>query len=639
MPPVPDPLPVISRKTSVISSPSPMNRVQTHISFEELDDFVQLTSVSKWEFRLTVAFPSVVLSEDMVQTLCGAIKQNLKPVTHDSILLVQIDCTDAMLSFESFKKIFAEAVPIPMRKSGRVSIEKLALRGNRIDDRVVKELEAFDSLNTAAMYKYKTEFPIAAGCHIDLAMNRLRDLSSVDFLAKRILAGDARKPISDPLQVNLEGNFFDLPKMKARLKSITAPARGGPVRTHMYSDDAKDAKMCTSEKCLGRPNCYIHVSNESIVSQRDPIDAIAEEDQATSQVGFVTPPAVEEPPSSSKKGSPHSVEDMTKALLAGLKITPQKSMVSSPEESSKPGKAATPAATPSSAEDISRSLLNLLHSSASSKILASEPSLSEEAAAAGKSTFSPNVMNLFASKSVTPVPAGRSLSDLEAALKSNATSITSPTLKPADRTPPKLYTAVRVPLRVFTPFAGATPLCGLELRVDPLGYRVVRVTEKPGQDGNLREGDVITAIDGEPLVAFPGASELEREKSIRAIFGKRLRDGAMLIVQRPMTVASGDLNPDNAVSVERRLDFGLMLLGAGIDWRNLVSKFPMAVQQAKVVCQSLGIEGKLEAAAPTQSSDASPVLTLRGPAGQVDRAMRQFCVVIVKGALVQQEVA
>jgi hypothetical protein len=80
-----------------------------------------------------------------------------------------------------------------------------------------------------------------------------------------------------------------------------------------------------------------------------------------------------------------------------------------------------------------------------------------------------------------------------------------------------------------------------------------------------------------------------------------------------------------------------MLLGAGIDWKSLVGKFPMAVQQAKVVCQSFGIDGKLESIPSLDDPNATPFLTLKGPAGLVDKAMRQFCVVIVKGALLQQQ--
>jgi hypothetical protein len=183
-------------------------------------------------------------------------------------------------------------------------------------------------------------------------------------------------------------------------------------------------------------------------------------------------------------------------------------------------------------------------------------------------------------------------------------------------------------LKVFTPFSGAAPLCGLELRVDPLGYRVVRVTEKPGQDGTIREGDLITAIDGEPL------ADLSCE-ALRATFARRLRDGVQLVIQRPNELSPADFNPEPQTSVERKLDFGLMLLGAGIDWRSLVSKFSVAVQQAQIVCESVGVEGKLETA--PSSPDGSPVLYLKGPSGLVDKAMRQFCVVIVKGALLQQQ--
>jgi hypothetical protein len=172
----------------------------------------------------------------------------------------------------------------------------------------------------------------------------------------------------------------------------------------------------------------------------------------------------------------------------------------------------------------------------------------------------------------------------------------------------------------------------LELRVDQLGYRVVRVTEKPGQDNNIREGDVITAIDGEPLVALPGLAEAEREKIIRNTFGKRIRDGVQLIIQRPIQVSASDVNPDSNVIVSRRLDFGLVLLGAGIDWKNLVSKLSMAVMQAHVVCQSLGIEGQLDADSPD-----GPVLILKGPCGLVDKAMRQYCVVIMKAILMQKQ--
>jgi hypothetical protein len=217
--------------------------------------------------------------------------------------------------------------------------------------------------------------------------------------------------------------------------------------------------------------------------------------------------------------------------------------------------------------------------------------------------------------------------------------VSSPPSRPA-QSPPIVDpgpTLLKVPMKVFTPFAGATPLCGLELRIDPLGYRVVRVTEKPGQGGNIKEGDIITAIDGDSLA---GAGNLQLDgaaSGIRATFGKKLRDGVIVDIQRPKTITSADLHPDANTVVERKLDFGLMLLGAGIDWRSLVNKLPMAVQQAKVVCQSFGVDGQLDPVTNTSDPNATPVLTLKGPVGSVDKAMRQFCVVIVKGALLQQQ--
>jgi hypothetical protein len=108
----------------------------------------------------------------------------------------------------------------------------------------------------------------------------------------------------------------------------------------------------------------------------------------------------------------------------------------------------------------------------------------------------------------TPQAPGMSLSAIEANMKKQ---VSSPT-------PRNDFSIVRVPLRVFTPFSGATPLCGLELRIDSLGYRVVRVTEKPGQDGNIREGDIITAIDNETLIpkSIASASSDDKERHIRS---------------------------------------------------------------------------------------------------------------------------
>jgi hypothetical protein len=389
-----------------------------------------------------------------------------------------------------------------------------------------------------------------------------------------------------------------------------------------FEEDETISENCAGTSC--KKSCRIHLSLDSITSQRDPEPEGSEPVNAS---GFLTPQEptdrVKSVSESPAPASGPSIEEMTKALLAGLKITPDSSAPPSGKKSNGP--------PPSSTEDISKSLLNLLHQSATKLRTETQPS---------EPGINQNVMSFF--KASAPavgsgMPAvGRSLSDLEASLKQqlSSTGVKSPQLAPKSS---QTYSAVRVPLKVFTPFPGATPLCGLELRIDQLGYRVVRVTEKPGQDGNIREGDVITAIDGEPLVALPGISEADRERGLRSTFGKRLRDGVQLIIQRPIEVTTGDLNTDPNTSVERRLDFGLMLHGAGIDWRSLISKLGVAQQQATSICQTLGIEGKLEALG--QGAETSPALVLRGPAGLVDKAMRQFCVVIVKAALLQQQQA
>lgn len=550
-----------------------MSRLQTHISFEELDDYVQLASVSKWEFRLSVAFPSVVLSPDMVVTVCTAIRQSVKQVSHDSILLVNMDCSGASLSDDSLQRLLAETAPPVMRKSGRVAIEKLLLSNNELTEKSVDEILTVPDLNKDAKYKYRTKTPLAADCRVDLSGNRIRSLDSVIRLLAHFPPSTSKRAVL--LQVG--GNLVPV----AAVQKLISAHR----LTICSAEEPEGEETCAGTLCVGK--CVGHLSADSVVQS----------DQ------FSTPPA--EPTAPDYR--PPSIEEMTKALLAGLKISPDSSAASSEKKPSKPVQSAPARET---TEDISKSLLNLLHASANK--------LKEGAAG--------------------PLPGSRTLSDLEASMRQAAVS--SPPMRPVDKTPTPLravkqYVTVRVPLRVFVPFAGATPLCGLELRVDPLGYRVVRVTEKPGQDNNVREGDVITAIDGEPLVALPGVGESEREKAIRGTFGRRLKDGVQLIIQRPQEVTPADLNPDNNVIVERRLDFGLMLLGAGIDWRGLAAKFPLAVQQANVVCQSLGIEGKLEPG--SAGTDASPLLMLRGPAGLVDKAMRQFCVVIVKGALVQQQ--
>ena len=546
----------------VVAEPSPVARMQTHISFEELDDFVQLSGIGKWEQRLTVAFPQVVLSEEMVTTLCLGIKQSVKQVSHDSILLIELDCTNGLLSDESFIKIVSEAAPMAMRKSGRIGISKLLARGNFLTEKSLDELVGIAKLHKDAKYKYKVKEVIGGGeATVDLSLNNLSLISNLDAF----LSCPSLKSLT--FFLNISNNKYNLSALAGLLKNNA---------------------------------CKIKVSPESLLEQKNQDEEEEDEEQVESKEL-----AASSAPSSA---SSPSVEEMTKALLAGLKI-------------SKPSRGS---------EDISRSLLNLLHASAKQK---EEAVLSVSGSSNG--LINKNVQNLFDASSKTastslsnkPLDAGvgMSLTELEASLKQQPK-------------PPSLvdrpFTTVRAPLKVFTPFPGAAPLCGLELRIDALGYRVVRVTEKPGQDGNIREGDVITAIDGEPLVALPGIiPQTDREKAIRNAFGKRLKDGVQLIIQRPNELASADLNPHNDTPIERKLDFGLMLLGAGIDWRSLVSKFPIAAQQAGVVCQAFGIEGKLETA------DSSPILHLKGPAGLVDKAMRQFCVVIVKGALLQQQQA
>ena len=537
-----------SSRASGLASPSPMSRLQTHISFEDLDDFVQLVSTGKWEYKLSVAFPSVVLSGDMIVTVCVAIKQSVKSISHDSTLLLDLDIANAELSDESFLKILATAAPMAMRKSGRIAFANLKLSGNQLSDRAVEELVGILTLNREAKYKYRAKTLVSGT--VDLSSNRIASVKIIESFLKLALAGE-----SGLILLNLENNSID----PAALAKVVAEI-GATVCA--FEDD--ESGVCAGTNCVAK--CRIHIARKSI--------------HDSSAQGFETPAVATEEPSQP------SIEEMTRALLAGLKITP-------------PGtERKTPLAEPASGtEDISKSLLNLLHESASKL----------KSAGAERTT----TMN------------GRSLSDIEASL-----------IRPKPPSQPT-YSAVRAPLKVFTPFAGATPLCGLELRVDSLGYRVVRVTEKPGQDGNIREGDVITAIDGEPLVALPGISDSDREKAIRSTFGRRLKDGVQLIIQRPINVAPEDINPDPSTMVERRLDFGLMLLGAGIDWRMLVSKLPVAQQQAAVICQTLGIEGKLDTMAA--GPDASPALWLKGPAGLVDKAMRQFCVVIVKAALIQQQ--
>ena len=609
-----------STASGIAGSPSPISRLQTHISFEDLDDFVQMSASGKWDNRLKIAFPSVVLSPDMIVTVCTAIRQSVKTVAHDCNILLDMDLTDAELSDDSFSRILSNAAPMAMRKSGRISFINIRLGGNRLTDRTVEELGLIFSLHRDAKNKYKVKDPIGEGCVVDLARNRLKSVTSIATMLNGALA----RPGGPLFLIKLENNWLDQAALEKLIQiDFLGIATVCPVDDE---DDVGDNNNCCGLSCKppGK-KCRLHVSSDSLVNQLlggggsdeddNDDDNAAPISRRAGSSGFITPSQVEE--------KAPSIEEMTRALLAGLKITPESSGPPTATKSTPP-----PLEAKSSSEDISRSLLNLLHASASK--------LRSSSQVVGEPAMNQNVMNLFNSgrTSGSPVPpaSGRSLSEVEALLKSSSSTAASPPVKPKSVT--AAYAAVRVPLKVFTPFPGATPLCGLELRVDPLGYRVVRVTEKPGQDGNIKEGDVITAIDGEPLVALPGVAESDREKAIRATFGKRLKDGVQLIIQRPIEVQPSDLNPAPSLAVERKLDFGLMLLGAGIDWRMLLTKLPVAQQQALVICQGLGIEGKLET-----SPESSPLLVLKGPAGLVDKAMRQFCVVIVKAALLQLQQA
>ena len=669
-----------------MSTPSPLHRLQTtHISFEELDDYVQLTQLSKWQYKLVVSFSEVVLAPDMVGTLCQAIKQSIKRVDHDCQLHVEIECRNSELPDESFRRILAETTPNVMRKAGRICVDKLDVCGNKIGSETIREFLLIANLNKDAKYRYK--FSHAFSGLIDLSMNQLNKIDEIDTFIQAIATGSS----SSAVVLCLSGNFLGSPlalldewKSKYHLTVVGDDESSGEEES---PDSARGA--CSRKTC--RKNCWFHLTETSVLNQKDPSEAevvVVETDPVEALSGYITP--AREDTSSGTGGqagslpTPPSIEDMTKALMAGLKITPgQPSKVVTPDGNShtfpnrnkdpertgnvveqlmKAAAAAGAAAgsssfsTPSTgriveqakdqmkSEDISKSLLNLLHATSKAKEHVT-PSPPLPAATTG---MTPNVMSLFSAAAAGNSPGpnfggkGMSVSDIEANLMRNdkGVVVSSPRSRPAESPPPLWeppYSNLKAPLKVFTPFAGATPLCGLELRIDPLGYRVVRVTEKPGQEGNIKEGDIITAIDGESLAGGTASSSENGATAIRSTFGKKLRDGVIVDIQRPRKVTSADLHPDTNAVVERKLDFGLMLMGAGIDWRTLVSKFPMAVQQAKVVCQSFGVEGQLEPVTNMNDPNATPVLTLKGSVGMVDKAMRQFCVVIVKGALLQQQ--
>jgi len=623
--------------------------MQTHISFEELDDFVQLVQISKWQHKLSISFSDVVLSLEMITTVCQAIKQSIKRVDHDCQIHLEIDCKNSQLSDESFRKIFAEATPNVMRKSGRICIDKLCLSGNSIGAETIRDICQIISLNKEAKYRYKFQHAISAGL-IDLSFNDIREIDVVESFFKCIHDAGTEKFVF----VKLSGNYLEPIKIfREKATNDWSKRFGLSIITEIDESDSslstgndsqQSTSVCTKSKCVNK--CTLHLTSDSLEEQRQQSDSTPGASQDVS--GYLTPPA-----------ATPSIEDMTKALMEGLKISPGIETAGPPKlhrdnqekaasvleqfmKNSGPKSSSTSssnivsqarvAASNGSAEDISKSLLNLLHSSAVNKIRGGDEVFQTPisgAAAPGSSVqatpMTPNVLSFFNAAAAAGGPVTSS---------SSGRKQTPPVQK-------NEYTIVRVPLRVFTPFTGATPLCGLELRIDPMGYRVVRVTEKPGQDGNIREGDIITAIDGDVLigshVGLSATNDLDREKTIRTNFGRKVRDGVMVTIQRPSSVSGSDLHPDPSTVVERKLDFGLMLLGAGIDWKNLVGKLPMAVQQAKVVCQSFGIEGKLESIPNVDDPNATPFLTLKGPAGLVDKAMRQFCVVIVKGALLQQQ--
>jgi hypothetical protein len=228
-------------------------------------------------------------------------------------------------------------------------------------------------------------------------------------------------------------------------------------------------------------------------------------------------------------------------------------------------------------------------------------------------------------RSVSPPPQSAGQNLLNMLQRKNNLSSPPPSVAPAVQSlfdaakrsqVPIEWSTVSVPLRVITP-AGLAPICGLDLRVVEKGYLVVRVSPSPGQP--LREGDIITHIEGAPLGDSP-----------RAVFGKRLRDGAILTVSRPSTLPPDSAVTDPTLQVERRMDFGLLLTGAGLEWQKLTDKIPLAVQQANHLCQGLGIEGAL------RTEVSGPILVMKGPHGNVDSAMRQFCDVVQKWAVVQR---
>ena len=439
-----------------MSTPSPLHRLQTtHISFEELDDYVQLTQLTKWQYKLVIAFSDVVLASDMIVTLCQAIKQSIKRVDHDCQLHVELECKNSELSDDSFCRILAEASPSVMRKAGRVCVDRIEAGGNKIGLESVRELLQIVTLNKEAKYRYK--FTHAITGLIDLSSNHLVGVDEIENLLENI---GAPSMDNSPLILNLGGNYLGL--------SAVANWKNKPHFTIVGDDEAsgdEDTAMtattmnnCSRKKCI--KNCWVHLVESTVLNQRDPkeLEVEVETDPVEALSGYITPTREEvtlsgEQPGEASSGSapitsPPSIQDMTKALLAGLKITPgQPSKVTTPDGASHvfPNKNRDPertgnvveqlmraaaAASPppqmstgkiveqiKSSEDISKSLLNLLHATSKAKEQAPTP----------PTGMTPNVMSLFSSAvGVSPggPPSslsgrGMSVSDIEANLIRN----------------------------------------------------------------------------------------------------------------------------------------------------------------------------------------------------------------------------
>ena len=403
------------------TSSSPLNRLSTnHISFEELDEFVKIETVSRWGRNLSVSFPDIVLTPEMVQTLCQAIKQSVhQSVGHDCTLDVSIDCVNANLGDDLLSAILAEAMPLVMRKAGRVSLSKFNVAGNPLTQRTVDELKQVIQLHREAKYRYKVPVSVSVDLESILA-------TSLQEMSQAILSG-------------------------------------------LKSKSVLPADVTTS---ISKPLLSSAMSDKTDVTS------------------------------------------------------------------------------------ISKSLLSMLQKNKPPSVLKNSDKM-------------------------------MSLAELEARIV----------------TPPKSpVTTLRVNLHVFS--LGATHLCGLELQLEPDGYRVVRVTEKPGQGGRVKEGDLITHVAGHAL----------EPSSMRQVFGTSLADGVQVTIKRGEYEKVKDENK----TVVRELDYELTTAGAGVTVTGAA-----AAQQAQLVCQTFGLEGGIE----------QKKFRIQGPLAKVDQAMRQFCVLLVKAGV------